>query len=54
MVNSKEEYMVEKILDKYYRRYGRGHWLEYLVKWSGYTQPTWEAATALEGGTSSR
>jgi hypothetical protein len=32
MVNSKEEYIVEKILDKYCRRYGRGHWLEYLVK----------------------
>jgi hypothetical protein len=48
MVNGEEEYIVEKILDKYHRRYRRGHWLEYLVKWSGYAQPTWEAATALE------
>jgi hypothetical protein len=48
MVNSEEEYMVEKILDECRRRYGRGHQLEYLVKWSGYAQPTWEAATALE------
>jgi hypothetical protein len=23
--------------------------LEYLVKWEGYTNPTWEPATALEG-----
>ncbi|CBF80196.1 hypothetical protein AN7831.2 [Aspergillus nidulans FGSC A4] len=48
MVNGEEEYMVEKILDERRRRYGRGHRLEYLVKWSGYAQPTWEAATALE------
>jgi hypothetical protein len=48
MVNGEEEYMVEKILDKCCRRYRRGYWLEYLVKWSGYAQPTWEAATALE------
>jgi hypothetical protein len=48
MVNGEEEYMVEKILDERRRRYGRGHRLEYLVKWSGYAQPTWKAATALE------
>ena len=48
MVNGEEEYMVEKILDECPRRYRRGHWLEYLVKWSGYARPTWEAATALE------
>jgi hypothetical protein len=32
MVNGKEEYMVEKILDKYCRKYGRGYQLDYLVK----------------------
>ncbi|CBF71484.1 uncharacterized protein ANIA_10846 [Aspergillus nidulans FGSC A4] len=48
IVNGEKEYMVEKILDERPRRYGRGHRLEYLVKWSGYARPTWEAATALE------
>jgi len=34
LVDNQEEYKVEKILDS--RKYGRGHALQYLVKWKGY------------------
>ncbi len=34
LVDNEEEYEVEKILDS--RHHGRGHALQYLVKWKGY------------------
>ena len=39
-----EEYEIEKILDE---KGKKGH-LKYLVKWTGYQQPTWEPARALQ------
>ena len=47
MVNSEEEFHVEKILDEKRTRRGRGSRLEYKVKWLGYARPTWEGASAL-------
>lgn len=40
-----ELYEVDKILD---HKMGRGQKLNVLVKWKGYTKPTWEPATELE------
>jgi hypothetical protein len=34
LVDNEEEYVVEKVLDS--RRHGRGHKLQYLIKWEGY------------------
>ena len=34
LINGEEEYEVEEILDS--RRHGRGHKIQYLVKWKGY------------------
>lgn len=48
VVDGEEEYMVEKILDERRTKRGRGSRLEYKVKWRGYAQPTWEAASALK------
>lgn len=42
-VRGNDEYLVEEILDS--QRINRS--LEYLVKWTGYTDPTWEPAAAL-------
>ncbi len=39
---------MEKILDTYYKRQGRGFCIEYLVKWVGYLCYTWEPINALE------
>jgi hypothetical protein len=43
-VNGKDEYLVERIEDVrlYYQK------LQYLVKWVGYDEPTWEPADTLE------
>ena len=46
-VDGKEEYHVDEILDS--REYGRWQKLQYLVKWSGYDRPTWEAAENVDG-----
>jgi hypothetical protein len=43
-----EEYDVEKILDTRQKKRGRGSRTEYLVKWVGYSRPTWEPEDALE------
>ena len=34
LIDNQEEYEIEKILDS--RQHGRGHALQYLVKWKGY------------------
>jgi hypothetical protein len=51
VVNGEEEWLIERILDTRQKKLpGRGSRkrLEYLVKWQGYANPTWEPATALE------
>ena len=46
LINDKEEYEVAEILDS--RIYGRWKKLQYLVKWVGYEDPTWEPAMDVE------
>jgi hypothetical protein len=46
-VDGEEEYHVDEILDS--RVFGRWKKLQYLVKWTGYDQPTWEAAQDVDG-----
>lgn len=48
MVDGEEEFIVEEILDEKCIKRGRGSWLEYKVKWLGYTRPIWEGTSALE------
>lgn len=48
LVDGEEEYELEAILRERYVRRGRGRRKEYLVKWAGYQEPTWEPASALE------
>jgi hypothetical protein len=43
-----EEYEVEEILRARTRKIGRGSRKEVLVKWTGYTRPTWEPLTNFE------
>jgi transposase InsO family protein len=48
-VEGLEEWQVEDILDSYWERRGRGPpRLKYLVKWTGYDEPTAEPANYLE------
>jgi hypothetical protein len=42
IIDDREEYEVDKILDKRERKYGRGKRIEYLVLWKGY--PIYEAS----------
>ncbi|KAH0609145.1 uncharacterized protein H6S33_001373 [Morchella sextelata] len=42
IVEQEEEYAVEEILDS---RETRNNGLQYFVKWTGYTDPTWEPVT---------
>ncbi|ODM22910.1 hypothetical protein SI65_00499 [Aspergillus cristatus] len=44
LVDGKEEYQVEHILDYQQIRCGRGFQRQYLVKWTGYLHPEWTAA----------
>lgn len=44
VIDGVEEYAVEAILDK--RKRGRG--VQYLVKWAGYDNPTWERSANLK------
>ena len=48
VVKDDEEYEIERILRERTVRRGRGSRREFLVKWVGYAEPTWEPATALE------
>ena len=44
-IDENEKYFAEEVLDSrtYYRK------LQYLVKWTGYDQPTWEDARLVDG-----
>jgi hypothetical protein len=44
IVENEEEYEVEEIFDSRLRN----NKLQYVVKWSGYHEPTWEPATFLQ------
>jgi hypothetical protein len=46
--DGKETFEVEAILDEQEVRRGQGHQHELLVKWTGYAEPTWEPADAME------
>jgi hypothetical protein len=46
--DGEEEYEVEEILRARTRKVGRGSRREVLVKWTGYTRPTWEPLASLE------
>ena len=48
IVGNEEEYEIEKILKDRIIRIGKGSRKQYLVKWTGYAEPTWEPADALE------
>ena len=48
LVDRSEEYGVEKILGKRVVRRGRGHQRQVLVKWTGYSDPTWEPESAFQ------
>jgi hypothetical protein len=47
-VDNELEYGVEEILADWVVRRGRSQRREYLVKWAGYAEPTWEPSTNLE------
>ena len=42
-IDGEDEYYIEEILDSQIRR----HKLQYLVKWTGYDEPSWEPADNL-------
>jgi hypothetical protein len=46
--NGEETFEVKAILDKQEVKRGQGRQRELLVKWTGYTEPTWEPADAME------
>lgn len=48
MINGNEEYMVERILDERFRRWGRGERHEFLVKYIGWQEPEWNDARNME------
>lgn len=48
LVDGEEEYQVERILDYRQIRRGRGFQRQYLVKWTGYQHPEWNAAHHME------
>jgi hypothetical protein len=48
LIGDEEEYEVERILKGRTVRRGRGSQRQYLVKWTGYAEPTWEPASALQ------
>jgi hypothetical protein len=46
--DGEETFEVEAILDEREVKRGWGHQHELLVKWTGYAEPTWEPADAME------
>lgn len=51
MVDGNEEWVIEGVLDERFRRSGRGERHEYLVKWIGWQEPTWNDARNMEDAT---
>lgn len=51
MVDGDEEWAIEQVLDERFRRSGRGERHEYLVKWIGWQEPTWNDARNMEDTT---
>ena len=51
IVDGRNEYEVERIIDRRVRRYGRNERVEYLIKWKGYDnyENTWEPLSNLTG-----
>jgi transposase InsO family protein len=47
VIDDQEEWEIEEILDEFRTRHRRNPRIRYLVKWTGYTQPTREPAEAL-------
>lgn len=47
-VDGEDEYFVDQILDSKYIGRGNGRQLRYLVKWDGYSEPTWEPANYVK------
>ena len=49
IVDGRNEYEVERIIDRRVRRYGRNERVEYLIKWKGYDnyENTWEPLSNL-------
>ena len=47
-VDNELEYGIDEILVNRFVRKGRGRRKEYLIKWSGYAEPTWEPSTNLD------
>jgi hypothetical protein len=48
LIDGEEEYYVDEILEERTKRIGRGFRKEYLVKWTGYAEPTWEPVANLQ------
>lgn len=48
MIDGNEEYVVERILDERFRRWGRGERHEFLVKYVGWQEPEWNDAVNME------
>ena len=48
IIEDQEEYEVKKILKERTVRRGRGSQKQYLIEWTGYAEPTWEPASALQ------
>ena len=47
VINNQEEYNVKEILYMTKVQYSRSYQYKVLVKWKGYTQPTWEPLSTL-------
>jgi predicted aspartyl protease len=51
LVDDEHEYQIEKIIKHRSVRRGRGFQKQFLVKWTGYAEPTWEPESALQDTT---
>jgi hypothetical protein len=48
IIEGTPQYHIERILNEHRKRVGRGYCHEYLVKWVGYKQPTWNPTAYME------